>query len=291
MVFAWSSGQKRAQSISWIVQRAGIRTLGFLPGERNWHWWERAQASYARLKGTLRRESSYGLGFHKLPNVSERSSSQRWNLTSCGYFWLNVSHTQVPHLSQGDPSHLTRPHCIFRRTKSRQEADLQSQGRSIRLARSPHLPQKHHQQTVPATALLCSGRTTVPGLSNSKYLLPLQTKEYVLCFTLLQKWLLEVKDTSFVKLPINKTVFTGVQMAAQRHGVAFAAPTPFTYHRNEEQIQVTTVSHWGRSKDIRSKSNLRNRMQEELIFRGSEYFLIFYPNYYNGQYLYKKTND
>lgn len=151
--------------------------------------------------------------------------------------------------------------------------------------------QKHHQQTVPATALLCSGRTTVPGLSNSKYLLPLQTKEYVLCFTLLQKWLLEVKDTSFVKLPINKTVFTSVQMAAQRHGVAFAAPAPFTYHRNEEQIQVTTVSHWGRSKDIRSKSNLRNRMQEELIFRGSEYFLIFYPNYYNGQYLYIKTND
>lgn len=117
-----------------------MNQLGFLPGERNWHWWERAQASYARLKGTLRRESSYGLGFHKLPNVSERSSSQRWNLTSCGYFWLNVSHTQVPHLSQGDPSHLTRPHCIFRRTKSRQEADLQSQGRSIRLARSPHLP-------------------------------------------------------------------------------------------------------------------------------------------------------
>lgn len=231
----------------------------------------------------------------RLPQVTKclwKVSNQRWNLTSLWLFLAqSIPHTQLPHFSQGDPNHLARPHSIFGRTKNKQEADLQSQGRNIKPARSPHLPQNYQQQTIPDTALLSSGRKAVSGWSNNKYFLPLQTKEYVLCFTLLHKWLLEVKDTSSVKLPINKTVFTDIQMAAQRHRVTFAAPTPFTSHCNEEQIQVTTVGHWGRSKDITAKSNLRHRMQEGLIFRGSEYFPFFNQNYYNGQHLYIKTND
>lgn len=94
VVFGWSSGQKRAPEYflnstkSWYMNQ-----LRFLPGEKNWHWWERLQASYTRLKGILWRESSNRLGFHKLPNVSERSSSQRWNLTS---LWLFLAQC-IPH--------------------------------------------------------------------------------------------------------------------------------------------------------------------------------------------------
>lgn len=73
---------------SWYMNQ-----LRFLPGEKNWHWWERLQASYTHLKGILWRESSNRLGFHKLPNVSERSSSQRWNLTS---LWLFLAQC-IPH--------------------------------------------------------------------------------------------------------------------------------------------------------------------------------------------------
>lgn len=54
------------------------------------------------------------------------------------------------------------------------------------------------------------------------------------CFTVLLKWLsAEVKDSSFVKLPINLTVFRDLlngSAKAQRH--AFSAPIPFTYHHN-----------------------------------------------------------
>lgn len=58
---------------------------------------------------------------------------------------------------------------------------------------------------------------------------------FSLGFTVLQKWVpLEVKDTSFVKLPTNKTVFTDLLMAAQGHRDAFTAPVPFTYHHHAD---------------------------------------------------------
>lgn len=160
-----------------------------------------------------------------LPQVTKcvwkvQQSKMKCNIAVAISNWMHPTHSFLT-----SHSHLSWPHSIFGRTKNRQEADFQSQGRNIRLARGPHLPHNYHQQTIPATALLCSGRKTGSGLSYNKHLLPLQTKEYVL-FHLAQKWLLEVRDNSFVKLPINKTVFTDVQMAAQRHRATFAAPTP-----------------------------------------------------------------
>lgn len=69
---------------------------GFLPeGQRNWHWREGAQASYTFCSNSmLRMENCYRPGFQKLPNVSKRSSSQRWHLTSlCLFLAQGIPHT------------------------------------------------------------------------------------------------------------------------------------------------------------------------------------------------------
>lgn len=62
-----------------------------------------------------------------------------------------------------------------------------------------------------------------------------QRNMFSLHSTVLQKCFpLDIEDTSFVKLPINKTVFTDLLMAAQRHRDTFTAPIPFNYHHDTE---------------------------------------------------------
>lgn len=78
--------------------------LGFLSGEGNWHWREWVQASYTCLKGILGRENSH-LGYHKLQNVSEGSSSQKTKFHIAVAISECIPHTASPLLTSTSLGH------------------------------------------------------------------------------------------------------------------------------------------------------------------------------------------
>lgn len=73
------------------------------------------------------------------------------------------------------------------------------------------------------------------GLSKRKYLTS-PTADKGICSLYILLFIPEVvasggqRNCEIVKLPINKTVFTDLLMASQRHRDIFTAPIPFTYH-------------------------------------------------------------
>lgn len=92
-----------------------------------------------------------------------------------------------------------------------------------------------------------------------------QRSMFSLRFTVLQKWFpLKVKDTSFVKLQTNKTVFTDLLMAAQRHRDTFTAPIPFTYHHDtESKSKLSRLASETKAKTSEQKAAILTKPSSE----------------------------
>lgn len=163
---------------------------------------------------------------------------------------------------QGDPSHLARPHRILCGTKKQTGGWPSKRKKKYRTCQEPSSSSEvpSADNTGQGIIVLKKKNTVWAKQKETPYFSHCrQGNMFSLHFTVLQKWVsLAVKDSGFVKLPINKTVFTGLPMAAQGDRDTFIAPIPITHHlspRCREQIQVTTAGHWGKSKDIRAKSS------------------------------------